>query len=508
MNPTAPGPDTPCAYEGDRVLTHGQWQERANRLATALAARGVGAGDAVAIRLHTRLEWLVVTLALGKLGAVQVGLNYRLTPPESEYILRDCKVVAVIADDADISGMRQAWQHLGLRAVISVDTPADGVEMLDDLIAGAEPGHWPFGAPAPLVIYSSGTTGAPKGAPLGGWNRPVDPEKLKDYIASVGFDGAAAGPGNRTLMTMPMHHGAGPSATRAALRTGGTVCFMRRFDAEGALAHIERFGITHWPTVPTMLQRVMKLPEEVRRRYDLSSLRYLSVGAAPAPPELKEQVLDFFGEVLYESYGCTEAGMIAGCTPAELRRRPGTSGRPFRQVDIRILDEAGNVLPPGRTGEIAVRTPIVISGYIGRGRLGADQLDEEGFYRTGDIGHLDADGYLFISDRRTDLIIAGGVNIYPAEIEAVLVQHPAVALAAVFGIPDPDHGEQPMAVIELQPGAAATEEEILDFCRGRLARYKWPRRVEFVDSLPVNPMGKVEKRRLRDPYWQGRERRI
>ncbi|WP_119727511.1 class I adenylate-forming enzyme family protein [Thermomonospora amylolytica] len=503
-----PSPGTPAAYEGDAVLTHGQWREQANRLASALAERGVGKGDRVAVRMHNRLEWLVVGLALGKLGAVQVAVNYRLAPPETEHILKDCRVRAAIVDDEDPTPLRDAWKHLDLNALIGVDRTVPGVERLDDLIGNADEGEWPPGGLAPLVIYSSGTTGRPKGAPLGGWNTRPDPEVLADYLRSVGFDGASGGPGNRTMVTLPLHHAAGPGSVRAALRTGGTVYFLRRFDPEAALALIERRRITHWGSVPTMLQRIMKLPEEVRRRYDVSSLRYLSTGAAPVPQRLKEQVLDHFGEILYEGYGCTEAGMITGCTPADHRRKPGSSGRPFRHVRIRILGEDGRALPPGRTGEIAVRTPVVISGYIGRGRLGPDQLDADGFYRTGDIGHLDADGYLYISDRRTDMIISGGANIYPAEIEAVLTEHPAVAVAAVIGVPDPDAGERPIALVERQPGAEAGAEDLLEHCRGRLARYKWPRRIEFVDQIPVNPMGKIEKRRLREPYWRGHERRI
>ncbi|MFI0356019.1 class I adenylate-forming enzyme family protein [Actinomadura sp. 9N407] len=504
------GLDEPCAHEGDQVLTHRQWRERADRLASALDARGVAKGDRVAVRMRNRLEWLVVSLALGKLGAVQVALNYRLAPPETEHILRDCDVRAAVADDDDLAPLAAAWEHLGLRTVVGVGTGAavPGVERLADLLAEEPAREWPGEHFAPLIIYSSGTTGAPKGAPLGGWNTRPDPKVFREYLSSVGFDGATGGRGNRTMVTLPMHHGAGPAAVRTALRTGGTAFLLRRFDAEAALALIERHAITHWASVPTMLQRIMTLPGPVLRRYDVSSLRYLSTGAAPVPHGLKDAVLEHFGEILHEGYGCTEAGMITGCRPEDHRRRPGTSGRPFRHVEIRILDGDGTPLPPGATGEIAVRTPMVISGYIGRGPLGPDRLDADGFYRTGDVGRLDEDGYLFISDRRIDMIISGGTNVYPAEIEAVLARHPAVALAAVFGVPDPDAGERPVAAVELRPGASAGEAELIAFCAERLARYKWPSRVEFVAALPVNPMGKIEKRRLRDPYWRGHDRPI
>lgn len=501
-----PDPSAVCTVDGDRELTWSEWNDRANRFAAGLGALGVRAGDRVAVRVRTRLEWPVINLGLAKLGCVHVAVNYRLTPPEAEYILRDCAVTAVVLDDADVTGLLDAWAGLDLRAVVSLDALAPDVVPWDDLLATPTTGDVPVTDLAPIIIYTSGTTGRPKGAPLGGYAVPPDPVVIEEYRRSVGFDGETAMPGNRTLVSLPMHHGAGPAQVRGALAGHGMVVMQRRFDPEEALALIERHRVTHWVAVPTMLQRILNLPAETRARYDHSSLRFLQSGAAPVRHELKQQVLAEFGDgVLYEGYGCTEAGMISGARPADHLAKPGTSGKPYRHVSVRVLDEQGRVLGPGETGEIAVHTPVIISGYIGRGPLGPDQLDADGYYHTGDVGHLDGDGYLFIYDRRTDMIIAGGSNVYPAEIEAVLGSHPGVELVAVLGVPHPELGEQAVAVVEPVPGATITEADVLGRCEGRLAKYKWPRRVVFVDHIPLNPMGKILKRELRAELFDRKE---
>jgi long-chain acyl-CoA synthetase len=501
-------PDAVCAIEGDRTLTWQEWNDQANRLAAVLDGLGVGSGDVVAARTHTRLEWLVVYLAVAKVDAVLVATNYRLAPPESTHILRDCKVKVAVLDDRDIGPLVEAWRELGLAGIISIEDDAPGAIDYATALATASPRHRPAKDTARLIIYSSGTTGAPKGAPLGGWTEQRDPTVRADYGRSVGFDGAGGGPDIVSLVNVPTHHGAGPGQIHGALAAGGTVVLERKFDPEQALALIEKYRVTSWIGVPTMLRRVMKLPEDVLSRYDVSSLRFLGTGAAPVSGDLKRWALDYFGDCLYERYGCTEAGMIAGSTPQDLRHKPDSSGRPFRHVTIRILDEDGVEVPPGVTGEITVKTPAIISGFIGRGPLGADLLDHDGFYHTGDIGHVDDEGYLFIYDRRTDMIIAGGVNIYPAEIEAVLGQHPDVAISAVIGVPYAELGEQPWAIVERKPGSALTEADLLGYCAGRLAKYKWPRGIDFVDTVPVNAMGKLLKRELRAPYWANSERKI
>jgi len=490
--------DAICATEGDRTLTWRAWNDQANRLASALRRFGVEPDDVVAVRVHTRIEWLTVSLAIAKLDAVLVAVNYRLAPPESLYILRDCKVRAAIVDDADPAALVEAWAPLDLAAIVSLDVQTEGTHDYATLLEQGDPTHLPAHDLARLIIYSSGTTGAPKGAPFNNWQNPADPAVLGDYQLSVSFDLACGGPGNRMLINIPMHHGAGPSFTRIALATGGTVYFQRRFDATEVLRLVDTHRLTHWIAVPTMLQRILKIPADTRARYDVSSLRFVLGGAAPFAAELKQEAVDYFGHVLYEIYGATEAGMMAGATPDDLRRYPSTSGRPFRQVDLRIVDADNKPVLAGVTGEIAVRTPVVIDGYIGRGPLGADAIDADGYYHTGDIGHLDADGYLFIYDRITDMIIAGGVNIYPAEIEAVIATHPEVDNVAVIGIPDADHGEQPYAFVQTVPGATVSADDVLTFCQGRLAKYKWPRGIEFIAEIPTSPIGKNLKRPLRE----------
>jgi long-chain acyl-CoA synthetase len=279
------------------------------------------------------------------------------------------------------------------------------------------------------------------------------------------------------------------------------------YDPEEALQLIDRHKVQLWVGVPTMLLRIQALPDDVVERYDLSSIQALTVGAAPVPQSLKQWIVEHFGPVLWEGYGTSESGMVSYMPPDHQLTKPGSSGVPYDGVEIAIVDDEWNRLPVGETGEIAVNTPVVLRGYLGREPLG-DDVVRDGFYRTGDVGHVDEDGFLFITDRIKDMIVAGGVNIYPAEIEKALVAHPAVEDAAVIGIPEEDFGEQALAFIVTRAGHAVTGPELLDFLDGRLASYKKPRRFEFIERLPVSPIGKVLKTELRAPYWKGHERNV
>jgi long-chain acyl-CoA synthetase len=292
------------------------------------------------------------------------------------------------------------------------------------------------------------------------------------------------------------------------MRNGNTMVMLRRYDPEEALKLIDKHKVSVWTGVPTMYKRIAGLPEETIRKYDLSSVRALGVGAAPVPYSLKEWIIAHFGEVLSEGYGTTETGMITALSPEMQKRKPGSSGLPHRHVTITIRDEDGAELPRGKEGEIWVKTPVVIRQYLNGKPLGLDTLDEKGFFRTGDVGKVDDEGYLFITDRAKDMIVSGGVNIYPAEIEAAILTHPAVQDVAVIGIPNEEFGEEVKAFCELKPGRAAEASEILAHCRDTLASYKRPRTIDIVKELPRNTMGKLLKRELRDPYWKNRERKV
>jgi long-chain acyl-CoA synthetase len=499
-------PDAPAVIDRDAAMTYAEWDDRANRVADALADHGLDRGDRLGMRFRLGVEWFVVQRALMKLGVAQVAVNWRLTPSEARYILTDSGAKGLACNDADAA----AWASHDVGLLVTVGQP-DGAPGLryEDLVRQ--------GAPTPrfgrrgtdMVLYTSGTTGAPKGvAPSGRRHRTdLDVERLVAYAKSVGkvppFPRHA-----RSLLALPVHHGAGPAAATAACARGGVSVLLDPYDAEEALRLIERHRIDVWSAVPTMLMRIKALPADLVDRYDLSSLTSLNLGAAPVPFSLKEWIVEHLGDqVLWEGYGCSEVGMITAAAPEHQLAKPGTSGLPYDGVRLAIVDDDWNHLPPGTTGEIAVDTPLGFSGYLGRAPLG-DDVVRDGYYRTGDVGHLDHDGFLFITDRATDMIVAGGVNIYPAEIEKALVEHPDVVEAAVIGIPHDDLGEQAMAFVVVRPGSDLAETDLRRLLEGRLASYKHPRTYEFTDELPINPMGKIQKTELRARFWEGRERRV
>lgn len=500
------------AVEDDRgQITYRTWVRLANHLADGLAELGVREGTRVAVRTRVRREWFVINRALAELGAEQVAVNWRLTPPEVRHIVTDSGAMMLLSDDPDPGRLRAALP--GDVVIVTVGRASlDGFARYEDLLntknsrarnsrRGARAGE------APLIIYTSGTTGRPKGVRTRDRVHD-DPGVYGEHVRSL-MCGPPVDPGARTLLSLPLHHSAGPIAASLTHLAGGSLYATDRFDAEDVLRVIARHRISHWYAVPTMLAYLKALPAPVIARYDTSSLQSVVVGGAATPPALKDWFTATFGtDLLWETYGCTEAGMITRLSPEDQRRKRGSVGVPYAHVEVRVVDQQWSALAPGETGDIAVRSPSVIGRYLGQEPLGEHALSADGFFRTGDIGHLDADGYLFITDRATDVIIAGGVNIYPAEIEAVLVEHPDVLQAAVAGVPEDTFGEQPKAWIQLRHGSPVTAADIKDFCQGRLAPYKQPRQVEFVEDLPRNAMGKVTRSVLRDRAWQNKERKI
>jgi long-chain acyl-CoA synthetase len=497
-------PDAPAVVMGDAAMTYGEWNAKSDRVAEGLAAFGLGPGDRLGMRFRLSFEWFVVQRALQKLGVAQVAVNWRLEPEEAHYILRDSGAKGLACNDADPTGW--ATQGVDLLLTVGQEEGSTAGVRLEDLANTPDPTPR-FGPLRPIMIlYTSGTTGAPRGVPPHDHSN-TDLERLQRYVASVEGTPPRTGEG-AWLLTLPVHHGAGPMAAMSACAAGGTAVLLDPYDAEEALRLIERHRVEVWTGVPTMLLRIQSLSDEVFRRYDLSSLKVLSTGAAPVPQSLKEWIVEQLGDgLLWEAYGVSEAGMICYAAPEHQLTKPGTSGLPYDGVEIVIVDDDWNRLPTGQAGEIAVNTPVVLKNYLGEEPLGEDTI-KDGFYRTGDVGYLDEDGFLFITDRKKDMIVAGGVNIYPAEIEAALVAHPEVVEASVIGIPQEHFGEQPLAFVVAKDRAGLSEADLAGFLEGRLASYKRPRQYRFVDDLPRNPMGKVLKTELRRPFWESRERAV
>ncbi len=496
-------PDAVAIIEGDRQMTWAQWNDRADRLAAALQKRGLVADDIVVVRTQIRLEWSVIASALAKLGCRMIGMNWRLTTSETRHVMNNSRATAVICDDPDPAALLPAFDGQPLKLAVSLDVPAQGFELYADLLAEPSDQRFESAADPQLIIYTSGTTGLPKGVLKERSNDRVTLEYLLDVRGA-----RVAGEDDVFLVTMPMHHGSGPAQMWGALRCGARTVLLRRYDPVATLEAIQKHRVTHWTGVPTMFKRMAALPPEEISKRDTSSIRFLNVGAAPVSDQLKGWIMERFGECLNEGYGSTETGMITRM-PAEMQRsKPGSSGLPYKHVEIEIRDEDGKLLPTGETGEIWTRTPMVIDRYLNAPLLGEDTLDARGFFRTGDMGRLDADGYLYISDRAKDMIIAGGVNIYPAEIEHALQGHPAVADAAVIGIPDDEMGERVMAFCELKPGRHAEPAELLEHCSQVLATYKRPREIRIVEELPRNTVGKLLKRDLRAPFWKDKDRQV
>jgi len=502
---------------GSRHVGHGDLAARVQRMAGGLAALGVGPGDCVAILMRNDIPYLIASYGAIALGAFAVPINWHFKTGEIGYVLRDSGAKVLVAH-ADLFRAVEDAIPRGL-PVLAVDTPPEilaayridpaaakapaGTEEFDAWLAAQQPYGGPPLPPTVSMIYTSGTTGHPKGVK----RRAMTPEeqKMMDHLRNLVF---GLRPACRAAITGPLYHSA-PNAF--GLRAGGTaerLFLMPRFEAEELLKLIERERIDTMFMVPTMFVRFLKLPEAVRRRYDVSSLRHVIHAAAPCPAEIKRAMIAWWGPVIYEFYGSTESGPVTFASSADALKKPGTVGRVSPGAEVKILDEAGHELSPGGIGEIYSRIPaypdFTYHNYPEKRR----EIEHNGFITSGDIGYFDADGYLFLCDRKRDMVISGGVNIYPAEIEAVLHTLPAVADCAVFGVPDEEYGETLLAVIEPVGSATLNVDEVRAALTQKLANYKVPKTIELRANLPREDSGKIFKRRLRDPYWEGVRRKI
>ncbi|MGD8831937.1 MAG: AMP-binding protein [Pseudomonadales bacterium] len=493
------------------VLTYRELDDRSNRLAQLMWAEGLRPGDHVAIFMENHLSYFEVVWAALRSGLYLTTINRYLTDEEAGYILDNCEAQVLITS-----------RHLGeiaatlpgfaprCRRWLMVGDPVDGYESYEAAIA-AHPAERLADEPAgQFMLYSSGTTGRPKGI-----LRPLTGAKIHDDAGPVGalqrllwgFDADSI-----YLSPAPLYHSAPIGFSTATQALGGTVVMMPRFDGIGALQAIETHRVTHSQWVPTMFTRMLKLPVEDRSGFDLSSHRVAIHAAAPCPMGIKQQMFDWWGPIIYEYYGGTELNGFTHAAPEEWLSHPGTVGRPIIGT-IHICDENGRELPNGEPGIVYFELPEMPFEYLKdpQKTKEAQHPEHANWSALGDVGYVDDDGFLYLTDRATFMIISGGVNIYPQEIEDAMILHPKVADVAVVGVPNEEMGEEVKAVVQVAEGVAADDalaDELLAYAREHIAHYKCPRSVDFMDELPRLPTGKLYKRIIKDAYWGKTDSRI
>jgi len=468
----------------------------ANQIVNRLRADGAEVGDVIATVLPNGVELLAAYLAAMQAGWYLTPINHHLTESEIAYLVENSDARCVIAHARFADAVVNAVTSLESAPVTVFVGAVEGFQTFDDWRSGAattEPSDRTAGA---VMYYTSGTTGRPKGV-----RRPLPDASPDDaaipFLDMLGLFGISTTSDDVHLCTSPLYHTAVLAFAASALHTGQQVVLMDRFDAATTLELIERHHVTNSHMVPTQFHRLLALPEEERARFDVSSLRYVVHGAAPCPPDVKRRIIEWWGPVIYEYYGTTEGGGTF-VNSTDWLGRPGTVGQAWEGADLRILDDDGQELPRGEIGSV-----YIYLGPEGFRYYNDDAKTEESrrgdYFTVGDIGYMDDEGYLFLKDRSSNLIIAGGVNIYPAEIENALLSHPDVADVAVFGVPDDDLGERVVAVIEAR-SAQPDVESLRSHCAELLARFKVPREFSFVDQLPRDPSGKLFKRKVREAY--------
>jgi len=504
---------------GEREIAYQTLMGRALRAASGFAALGVQPGDAVALVLRNDFPFFEASYAVQMLGAYCVPVNWHGKAPEIGYVLHDCAAKAIVAH-ADLLPQILPVLPAGV-PLLTVPTPPEiaeayalepeacrapaGAITWDEWLASCTPLANPGAGAISSMIYTSGTTGNPKGV-----RRLSLGAEFAAMVAELARTGFGFDPERplRTVISGPLYHSAPNFYGLYAVRVGALAILQPRFEAEELLRLIEEYRITHLHIVPTMFVRLLRLPEAVRQRYDMSSLEFVVHGAAPCAPHVKRAMIEWWGPVIHEYYGATETGLVTLHTAEEALRKPGTVGQPLPGVTVRIYDDAARQLPPGEVGEIYSRREGGVDfTYHGMPEK-RQEIERDGMVTLGDVGYLDEDGYLFLCDRKRDMVISGGVNIYPAEIEATLLLLAGVRDCAVFGIPHEEFGETLCAHVEPEPDATLEEAAVRAFLAERLADFKVPRLIRFDTSLPREDSGKIMKRKLRDPYWDATGRRI
>jgi long-chain acyl-CoA synthetase len=497
---------SPALIADGAAISFGELYARSQRVAAALHDAGLRRGDGVALVLPNRPEFFEITWGCQLSGLYYTAVNTHFTPDEISYVIGDSDAKAVFVDGEmrDVGAhLREANTAVDVRIAVGAALP--GWCRYEDALAAA--GDAPPLSDGSEMLYSSGTTGRPKAV-----RRPL-PADGKGSWAQAVLEMALThrygmSPSSVYLSPAPLYHAAGVNYTMAVNRVGAASIMMRKFDAETVLRLIDTHRVTHAQFVPTMFVRMLKLPEAVRRRYDVSSLRCVIHAAAPCPVDVKQAMMEWFGPIIHEYYGGTEgfAGTVIG--PEEWLAHPGSVGIPM--APVHVVGDDGQELPLGQAGELYFEGGPDFEYFKDPAKT-ASVYNDRGWRSLGDMGYVDEDGYMYLTDRSTFMIVSGGVNIYPQEAENLLVMHPKLVDAAVFGVPNDEFGEEVKAVVQPVAGVTAgpdLEAELLAYCRAHLAGYKCPRTVEFDPELPRDPNGKLYKRRIRERYWQGRVSRI
>jgi long-chain acyl-CoA synthetase len=506
---------------GDREIGWTAFDEAVQRAAGGLERLGVADGDVVCFMLRNEPAFLEVVFAARRLGAYPCPINWHYKADEAGWILADsgAKALVVAADllPQIVSGVPPgvavvaAQPEAATVAAFGIPEASTrvppGVPEWDEWVASHPPYAGPARTPRANMPYTSGTTGRPKGV-----RRvlppPADAARIAALVREALGRGYGIEPGMRALVSAPLYHSAPNLYSLQALLNDAYLVLEPRFDAERTLALIERHRLTHAYLVPTMYVRMLRLSDATKRRYDLASMRFVASTGSPCPPEVKRAMIEWWGPVFHECYASSEAGLITVISSAEALARPGSAGRAMGTGTLKILDGHGRELPTGEIGLIYARQPAYPDFTYNNNPEARARLERAGLWTLGDMGYLDADGYLYVCDRASDMVISGGVNVYPAEIEAVLTTMPGVRDCAVFGIPDPEFGEALAAAVQPEPGATLDADSIRAYLTARIAGYKVPRTVVLHPELPREESGKIFKRRLRERYWAKAGRRI
>jgi acyl-CoA synthetase (AMP-forming)/AMP-acid ligase II len=504
-------PDAEFAILGPRRITYAEAQAELYRVANALVAAGLAAGDRVAVLSKNSIEYVVLYYAAARVGVVPVPLNYRLAPPEWAWIVQDAGARLLLASGEFLKAIDDVRGALGsVERFVAIDAPpSDGWQAYRDWLAAQPPTPPAREVDEEQVLYqmyTSGTTGRPKGALL--THRAIT-ANLAQFMVTI-----EPAFGERWLLVVPMYHASGAVTSFAAIQGGGCLYLQQDFNPAAVVRALSEEHIGRTSLVPAMIQAcLVMVPDVAECRYD--RLRLIAYGASPIAEATLRRAMAVFGCDFVQAYGMTEtSAVLTYLLPGDHRRalteKPGlllSAGRPVVGVDLRIVDEDDAPVPCGTIGEIVARGPQLMQGYWNNPEESRAAL-RGGFMHTGDAGVMDEEGFVYIQDRVKDMIVSGGENIYPRMIEEVLFTHPAIADAAAIGVPHDTWGETVKAVVVLRAGATATQEEIIDFCRGKLGGFERPRSVDIVTELPRTPTGKVLKRVLREPYWTGHRRRV